>query len=512
MIFVNKNAPLLRAFQNLTMEARIIQIFRFFNTIVTFVVILVSLLGPFFSIKFYIARINCSHLDVSKGIYESLRNSVSQPSDSNDKINGQLPIDDSLTNSEISILSEYAEEQVANSPQYYLVSLWEACTGDYNITLENNKKGQPEYIKHDDTITCKKSPGLKTVFNYRMALREHNMESVLAYADKGSYDDSSYSKEVEERNKSYSVVPITLTIGAILSGGLLLFQYVLYSNKGDAKDLSNLPTFLLHIVTIVTVMNFLAIAIATGVATSLLLKTRKEVKNSFGSFGINLQLGRIWFLLTWIGFSTSLVLMTSWILPIWCSNHPDDEAYFEGYSYLRTGDFKNMGKGFKNQIKRQQSERSQRSQRSNSNDSEDLESSISYESRPQDKILYETSSEDESSENSDYDNYGNDKFFNYKDKEQSKLRKLGESLSRKSSVRQLNTKLSRNKTTTTLRSLKEHELTAQEALKVVHEQSYSPLPHHYRVDTFDGFQETTRKRHGDYNPFEEDIEMKDLTK
>lgn len=469
--------------------------------------IMVSLLGPLFSIKFYIARINCSHLDVSKGIYESLRNSVSHPSDSNDKINGQLPIDDSLTNSEISILSEYAEEQVANAPQYYLVSLWEACTGDYNITLGRNKNGQPEYIKHDDTITCVRSPGLKTVFNYRMALRQHNMESVLAYADKGSYDDSHYSKEVDQRNKGYSVVPITLTIAAVISGGLLLFQYVLYSNKGDAQDLSNLPVFLLHIVTIITVMNFLAIAIATGVATSLLLKTRKEVKNSLGSFGINLQLGRVWFLLTWIGFSAALILMVSWILPVWCSNHPDDEAYFEGYTYQRTGDFKNNGRSFsKTQIRRQQSERSQRSTSSN-----DVESNLSYESRPQDKILYDTSSEDESGA-SDYDNYGNDKFFNYQDKEQSKLRKLGESLSRKSSVRQLNTKLSRNKTTTTLKSLKEHELTAQEALKVVNEQSYSPLPHHYRVDTFDGFQETTRKRHGDYNPFEEDIEMKDLTK
>lgn len=100
-------------FKNLNKEDRIIQLCRLFTCLIAIVCCLACIVAPRVTNTTYAARINCSHLDVANGLYESLRNSVTQvftPAIFNDQMSGT---GNSLTTSEIKLITEYAETQVA---------------------------------------------------------------------------------------------------------------------------------------------------------------------------------------------------------------------------------------------------------------------------------------------------------------------------------------------------------------------------------------------------------------
>lgn len=484
------------------------------------------------------ARINCSHLDVSKGIYENLRSSVSSVNALNDKgnsttgfgdtgIEAQLPVDSSLTNSEISILSKYANEQVANAPQYLLASLWKWCVGNYNIT-EYQKDGETKYRINDDLITCMADKNQRNLFNYRASFELNNMQGVLAYALKTSdYTDQAFMKDVEAQISHYKSVPICLMLAGIFDVIILISQYVLYSNRKGCRDLTSLPRFLLHIVTGLTVGGFILSAIAAGSITLLLRVLEHGINENFGSFGIHLQLGKPWFTLVWLAFGANFFLAFSWIIPTWCANPPEQEQFNENY-YSRSGD---IGKRVATRNMRSTSVNSDdpkhrmlyQSSSGSSGSETDLDSE-SEESSPRETLFGRANSKTSKSSKSkskakmtdpedtfdlidDLESYVspfNDKNeletrknpifqFDYPDQEENKLRKLGETLSRNTSVRHLNQRLNKNKTNKRLESVDEFMMSKEEAQNFIYDHnSHSPLPHHYRVETFDGFGNPSR--------------------
>ncbi|EGV62583.1 hypothetical protein CANTEDRAFT_109380, partial [Yamadazyma tenuis ATCC 10573] len=311
------------AFHNLSLQARSLMVLRFSLALVAFCMYMVSLIGPLLTTKFYYVRINCSHLDVSKGIYESLRNSVSHSTTDPkyQNMGSRLPIDTSLTNSEITILSEYAEEKVEHAPQYFVGSLWQFCVGYYNITESTDSSGDITYTTHNDRLVCTKDSSQRSVFNYRATMESYSMDGVLAYSLQSSqYTDAKYNRAVAQQLRRYKSVPISLVLTCIFSLSCTVFTYVLYSNRKGSRDLTNVPKFLLHGMAVASVTPFVAGAVSTCSITLLSRNLRSDINSSFGSFGITLQMGILWYTITCFGLGATILQMLSWIIPVWCAN------------------------------------------------------------------------------------------------------------------------------------------------------------------------------------------------
>lgn len=474
----------------------------------------------------YIARIDCAHLDVSYGLYKSLRNSVSlTPSILDDSSNYAFPVDSSLTNSEIAILTEYAESQVADAPQYITTSLWSWCYGNYNITKYTDKHGKVHNYRNNDVMVCQRGPS-EYVFDYRQELELLGLGSILAYAfQTRKYDDANYAELVKARHLQYRLVTPLLIFGGATQLGIIVFTLVLYSNRGKEQDLTKVPEFLLHIMSVVNVFSFLGFAISSGVVTHLLRTIRTEIGKTLGDFGISLHLGRVWFALLWLGVSFGTLAMLSWVLPIWCANPPDDEYEYEYDESYNNDTFvnssinrhshndghrkrfsgarpaeemeENLGVfGDEYGVSRNNSSRSKHLQPSR-NDSRTnffhdyIEQGISDDSDAEsDKEMSRKSSKVrihqemyESQPKLEIDHFSTD--FYHKDERE--LRKLGESLSKKPSVRHLYRKTKPTKVDTTdLLPVKEEtrHLLYNEANLA---DAKYPTNRHYREETYDGY-------------------------
>lgn len=320
----------LGTFRNLSVRERILQLYRFLSCIITLILIITTLVSSVFTAHVYIARINCQHLDVSYGLYKSLRNSVSSnpviSQNSNDYV---LPVDSSLTNSEISILTSYAESQVFDAPQYVLTSFWSWCYGNFNVTISYTPRGKKKITKHHTTVTCPKHSSL-FLYDYRSELEQIGLSSILAYAyHTRKYNDQTYNMVTTKRHKQYNLVFPGLVFTGVSQLVVLIMMYILYSNRGDRKDLAKIPNFLLNIVAFISLASFLSCTISCSLITNLLYDIKQDISKSLGDFGISLHFGKVWFLLAWSTFCLSFFSMLAWVLPLWCANPPSDIDKYE---------------------------------------------------------------------------------------------------------------------------------------------------------------------------------------
>lgn len=483
---------ILLPFKDLSIQARILQVIRLVTCFATIAFIIASLVSSLFSSDVYMARVNCAHLDVSSGLYKSLRNSVSLSSSILGNSDSAFPIDSSLTNSEIAILTDYAESQVANAPQYIVTSLWSWCYGNYNITQFTDKHGIVHTRKHNDVVTCTKMQK-GYVFDYRNELETVGLQSILAYAYQTTkYDDQTYDVTVSKRHSRYKLVPSGLIFTGCSQFVVLLFGYILYSNRGPEKDLSKIPAFLLNIIALISVASFLAVCISCGILVGLLTEIRSEIKQNLAEYGISLSLGGIWFLLLWLSFVFALFSALSWTFPLWCANPPDDfeEDEFEDTGYRSDNSFindsgtpvlrknkkgekrmRNIGKFMRN--------RSKGIRFTSSND------------------VYDNNQRDTSDDDDDaYFAPVNAKNISKYERDEDELRKLGETLSRKTSVRRIRGKLSKKSRPSNLHPLDEQYAIPEESRDLLyhdvnmHNSQYpmtDSMAHHYREQTYDGY-------------------------
>lgn len=501
MMLNNIGYHILLPFRNLTTQARFLQIIRLFTCVATLSLIIAALIGSLASRNIYIARINCARLDVANGLYNTLRNSVSLSSnilgDGEDSV---LPVDSSLTNSEISVLTSYAESQVANAPQYIITSLWSWCYGNYNITQHVDKHGVTHIEKHNDVLTCSKSTK-RYIFDYKEELESIGLESILAYAYQSSdLDDKKYEKTIARRNSKYKLLPSGLIFAASSQLVVLIFGYVLYSNRGPEKDLNKFPVFVMNIIALISVASFLSLAISGGLITNLLIQVRDEILSNLGDYGIALHFGTIWFLLLWLSFIFSLLSAISWAFPLWCANPPDfdEDEYYDQIRYRSDNtDNEEAGMSELNGLRRNQSTSSKlnRFQKTGAN----VSSGVQDFDTKNNNVVEETdfSDNEEYAYDTDYvyNDANNRKYDAYGAQNEDELRKLGETLSRKMSVRRLNRKLSRKSRKSYLpdenypafedesRNLLYHDVNINNSQYPMTES----MAHHYREETFDGY-------------------------
>lgn len=474
----------MKLFLNLTPKERIIQFLRLFATCSVIAYGVSCLAVPWFTTSTYIARINCARLDVSYGLYKSLRNSVSQGPNPVDKTAAAgFPVDSSLTNLEILILTSYAEEQVANAPQYIITSLWSWCYGNYNTTKWEDSKGNTHYSKHDDTLICSKTSNNGNIFNYRQELETVGLQSILAYAFKStSYDNLEYGELVKKRDLRYKLCPASIIFTVVSQFILLLGTIVLYSARGPERDLSKVSMIVLNAMALLAVGSAISITVGALVVTRMLIQIREEIALNLGDFGVSLHFGTAWFTLLWLTQAFSMLTMFSWAFPLWCANpepfEEEDEFVFRTkrrvssyvpQEYTVDTEMTDLEESKLNRFKRSLHLR---------NKSEALSTSPPSSPTHHHRIsgLFQ-----------------HHRPLSYEEKDEQELRKLGETLSRKVSVRRMNTKLSKQ-TVSNPFVIEEEETKDLLYGDNRDHNAYPDFPHHYREETYDGYGEEKRSR------------------
>lgn len=322
-------------FRNLTTSQRVLQYMRLGTSLLTVIFVVVLLLFNKDPKSAYVARINCSHIDVAYGLYNSLGSSISDSTMKLELNVGYLPLAASLTESEISILSEYTQNQVMDAPQGILLGVSSWCTVDYRIA---------DSMKHEDnlTTTCF-DYGSTSMFDYRSLLSENGLTIILAYAYDSDYkDDGAYQRTVANRTKKFYVLEMVVLVQVFLQSFVFISTLVVYANRGSAKALTRIPTLFLNIVAVTSMAAGISMIAAFAVVFQEINATRKEVSHGIASFGINMKSGKTFFTVAWLALAFSCLSMISWIFPLWCSNPPEDDDYSDDEMYTSHHDISSL--------------------------------------------------------------------------------------------------------------------------------------------------------------------------
>lgn len=437
---------LLLPFRNLSVPQRVLQIVRLSTSFIAFclVITLILLLGN--AEVAYVARINCAQLDVAYGLYKSLRTSISDTSfgGDNDEV---LPIDLSLTDSEISILTLYTKSQVAAAPQYLLLGTSSWCLVDYQTTVY---LGLIDPNSQNFTTTCQLYYDL-SLFDYRGLLSSNGLTIILAYAYQSDYEnDQAYYSSVASRNRDFRIFNIVTIIQAVTQAIMVIATLVVYANRGPAKDLSRIPAITLNLVAVVSMVGGVSMIAMCAVVTQEILAAQSDISSGMGSFGISMVTGRVFFALMWTAFAFLCLGMLSWTVPLWCANPPAeyvDDEYAHDTSTLLGDDF--VAKPY--QISRKTRKKLHKShsrlfdeppRTGEMVDDEETDSDI----LPDREELRVVDEQDEDYEIRDYLLSAQDRYalapeeqydLHQNEHSESELRKLGEKMARKLSTRQI---------------------------------------------------------------------------
>ena len=400
------------------------------SSILAIIFILLELLLPFGSKRVYISRIDCAHLDVAYGLYSSLRTSVSSspPTVGDTDLDPiDTPVDPTLTNSEIMILSQYAESQVASAPQYFTSSLWYWCYGNYNITTTVDSNGAEHIHRHNDILVCSKA-GPRYPFSYIQVFSDVGLGAILAYAYQGNMFEEDKQNEAVKHQTSRFNMAISAVIFTVISQFVtFVLTLILYTNRKNRPDLKSCPRFLVNIAGLVSVASCVSCFVGVGIFTNVVVVVRHEVQKRLGSFGVSLHLGSVWFALCWCAAGFCLLCMISWAVPLWCDNPEDDiedSVYreYNGFETYQDETPSRMSK-WKNNVKRSKTFH---------RFSRHLSGYMAYDDEDDDNsMVYETYHDDDG----DDGRMSKMKYFYHEDEKEHELRRLGESLSKKSSVR-----------------------------------------------------------------------------
>lgn len=489
----------------LSSPGRNLQIIRYVTSIVAMILIICTLVGPSMSSnKFYFSKISCGHLDLSNGIYNSLRNAVS--ASSVDQGNSDYPVDLSLTNSEITIFSEYAQAQVANTPQYIVESLWQWCSGDYDVVTTKTKLGGTRTKDENFEVTCHRNK--TNAFDYRSQLEFVGLEVIVAYAYQGveSNGDSTYERSTTRRRKLYKLVPSALIFAACSQFVTVIFALILYGNKGVQHELNQLKAFLVHFLAVFSVASFCSVVIAVAIMTYLVHDVQKEIQQQMVDFGISVSYGSIWFLLIWCGFAMSFLAMLSWAFPLWCANpvlkdDNDEDSMVLGRQMTQRSIRRSKKGTMSSRTVATATSTSRRDGEVRGPLLDDMEGTIPFNTESHDltsdenveyneRQLNRLPGEEEFGDDDDDLYHTDPTAIRNSVTGEHELRKLGESISRKSSVRHLNRKISsKNNSLSRTKRLPtplESDVLFDDVYPTVGRSDSAPSQH-YREETYDGY-------------------------
>lgn len=302
-----------RPFHDLSIQQRILQFFRIGTSVLTIAFGLTYLATSSDIRHLHLARINCAHLDVALGLYKSLRSSISSTGSFNQDL---LPVDNDLTDSEIHILTEYTEKQVADAAQYILIGNTEFCMISYT-SKDARKKGNftEDCLSYTDF----------GIFDYRAIMLEAGLDIIMAYAYESNYQkDDEYSRRLNARNRRFAVLKPVFIFQVLAQAAILVYGFVLYSNRRGTRDLSSIPTITINGLALLALAAGIIMMVASCIAINELRLMKAEIAKGMSSYGVEMVLGSVFQALLWCTFSFSVLTMFLWGLPLWCSNPPED--------------------------------------------------------------------------------------------------------------------------------------------------------------------------------------------
>ncbi|KAM9907257.1 hypothetical protein OXX79_001059 [Metschnikowia pulcherrima] len=422
-----------RPFSNLSPEQKPLALVRVGSSVLVALLIIVIFVLEKFPLAIPIAHINCAHLDVAYGLYQSLRLSMTESVLNKGASDNVLPIDSGLSDSEISILTKYAQTQVSNAPQQFAMGAAGWCSVSYVTDFSDMNN-----VYTNKTIRCQPYEGFD-FYDYRTLLSSNQLQVILAYAYEGNNAQSAeYRDRVKTRSKRYAAMKVVYAVQLAQQVVLAVAGVVIYGNRGGSRDLSSTSKPLLNAVAILALASGITMVVSSAVVIGDLFAMKREIKRGLGDFGISMGIGTLFMATAWLALAAACVCMSSWTIPLWCSNPPTDLGENEQLFHATKTGSNNVFKVKPYQLNR----KTQPSARTSSRLFDHLEDSFESaetSSEPGNPFHdpfsepIEASSAIEQSDGSSSDLTKNSKIVHT----EHELRRLGEKLSRNVSVRQL---------------------------------------------------------------------------
>ncbi|GMG28917.1 unnamed protein product [Ambrosiozyma monospora] len=325
MLWKNIAFILGKPFVNLTPRARVLQSLRLGTSFLTLVGLLLLYLLPYMTNNVFVAKLDCSHADVSNGLFSSLSSSV----------NSDGEISSGLTTSEIELLVDYVESEVKTAPQVITSNLRNWCFGSYNST-ETYDHFQESFTQSrimNYHIQCTKTDS-NYVFDYRGELSTIGLNILLSYAYSTSdvssdrqaitsstqlySPDAEYSALLKLRKSLNQAVFFMIVSSFAVHGFMLIMGIIYYGNRGLKKDDQFMPNYIKQLYGYIASFTFLAVLGAIVIQAYIINSVKSDVKKQLGSFGLSVHRGGIWFSIGWVVSFLSFVSAVSWGGPVWC--------------------------------------------------------------------------------------------------------------------------------------------------------------------------------------------------
>ena len=304
-----------RPFSNLSPEQKPLALVRVGSSVLVALLIIVIFVLEKFPLAIPIAHINCAHLDVAYGLYQSLRLLMTESVLNKGASDNVLPIDLGLLDLEISILTKYAQTQVLNAPQQFAMGAAGWCSVSYVTDfLDMNN------VYTNKTIRCQPYEGFD-FYDYRTLLSSNQLQVILAYAYEGNNAQSAeYRDRVKTRSKRYAAMKVVYAVQLAQQVVLAVAGVVIYGNRGGSRDLSSTLKPLLNAVAILALALGITMVVSSAVVIGDLFAMKREIKRGLGDFGILMGIGTLFMATAWLALAAACVCMLSWTIPLWCSD------------------------------------------------------------------------------------------------------------------------------------------------------------------------------------------------
>ncbi|GMM35132.1 Ecm7 protein [Saccharomycopsis crataegensis] len=287
-------------------------------------------------LNIYIHKLQFSHLNVARGLYNALADNVNSERNSDD------PYGPGFTTSEIQILVDYTSGEFDDSPQFLVSAIWNYCYGTYDSPdFDDFSDNFHNFLEYNDpgaeyqspTVLSCSSP-LQYYFNYRALLGQIGFTIILEYAYDGDYSSNAeYSALMQSVHRSMKILPNILIFAGVAQVFILLISVILYHILlNNNQNRNNLAILLQHINAALSSAIFVAVTVAVINLTIISFNLKSHVSDELGDFGISLHLGRVFFTTLWVLFATSFVNFCLWGGVAWCTV-PDVELDHEEKFY-----------------------------------------------------------------------------------------------------------------------------------------------------------------------------------
>lgn len=324
-----KKIPFSSMFQEVPQTKRTAFALRLVAFILIIALTLVLTVGPTASPgKIYAHRLDFTHYNVGRGLYNALADTANTVSFSDD------PFSPGFTTSEIEVLVQYTSEQFGDSPQFIVSGLWKYCYGtfdSYNLTNENfNLNIDESLFTNASILGCSTPPDY--YFNYRALLGQVGMTIVLEYAYNGDYESNqNYIHLMDSVRRGTHMFKTCLQFASISSLVQFVTLFIIYGILVKVKKNNPLATYLEHFCGLLSVAMLVAMGVASVSFTIVSLELRDRVTEELGDYGISLHLGSIWFSNFWVTFALFFYNFCVWGGVTWFTVPEEDRPSSDRY-------------------------------------------------------------------------------------------------------------------------------------------------------------------------------------